>query len=518
MTAMFSSHARRSLALGAALAVAATTLVGCTAAPAASDVDELTIALQAGPASLDPAVLDPAFAYYADLAYTPLIIRGSDGTLRPGLATEWGYVGDGNTTFELKLREGVEFSDGGKLTAEGVVDHLNYVQSAGATPSTWLGGATFAATDEMTVAVTLATPVPNVEFFFTQFGTGLADVISPDGLANPDSLGTSTHGAGPYILDESATVTGDHYVYTPNPTYWDAENVHWDKVTIKIIANQSSILNSMKSGQVDIAPFDYTTAADAKGAGMNVHSVPNVFTGLNLLDRDGTLVPALGDVRVRQAINFAIDRQAVGEALYGEFADPTTQTTQDTGFQEELDDYYAYDPDKARTLLAEAGYPDGFEFTVASTPFFNGDTMVQAIAGQLAKVGITLNMESIADTSEWATRMSSGEFPAASIGYGSLPLSVEGPGLFLPTAFFNGFHTEDAELTDLYQQLLVAAPDDVKGVSEKLEKRLVELAWFAPVGWAPLGYYWGDKVDSTELDATTGLSPSAAIIDIKPAG
>jgi peptide/nickel transport system substrate-binding protein len=294
--------------------------------------------------------------------------------------------------------------------------------------------------------------------------------------------------------------------------------VHWDKVTIKVIANQSSILNSMKSGQIDIAPFDYTTAADAQSAGMNVHSVPNVFTGLNLLDRAGTLVPALGDVRVRQAINFALDRKAVGAALYGDFADPTTQTTHDVGFQDELDDYYAYDPDKARKLLSEAGYPDGFEFTVVSTPFFNGDTMVQAIAGQLAQVGITLNMQSIADTSEWATRMSSGEFPAASIGYGSLPLSVEGPGLFLPNAFFNAFDSQDAELTDLYNQLLVAAPDDVQSVSEKLEERLVELAWFAPVGWAPLGYYWSDKVDSTALNATTGLSPSAAIIDIMPAG
>ncbi|SMQ57649.1 peptide/nickel transport system substrate-binding protein [Agreia sp. VKM Ac-1783] len=514
---MFSSHARRALALGVSLAVAALTLAGCSGAPSTSSSKELTIGMQTSPASLDPALLDPGLTYFADLAYTPLIIRGSDGTLRPGLATEWGYIGDGNTTFQLKLRDGVEFSDGGKLTAQGVVDHLNYVQSAGATPSTWLSGATFTAVDDMTVQVSLASPVPNVEFFFSQFGTGLADVISPDGLADPASLGTTTHGAGPYVLDKAATVTGDHYVYTANPTYWDAENVHWDKVTIKVIANQSSILNSMKSGQIDIAPFDYTTAADAEAAGMNVHSVPNVFTGLNLLDRAGTLVPALGDVRVRQAINFAIDRDAVGKALYGDFADPTTQTTQDTGFQEDLDDYYAYDPDKARKLLAEAGYPDGFEFTVASTPFFNGDTMVQAIAGQLAEVGITLKMESIADTSEWATRMSSGEFPAASIGYGSLPLSVEGPGLFLPTAFFNAFHSEDAQLTDLYGQLLVAAPDDVQSVSEKLQKRVVELAWFAPVGWAPLGYYWSDKVDSTELNATTGLSPSAAIIDVKPA-
>jgi len=518
MTSLFTP--RRLLATGAALAVASAMLVGCSATPASTDgaSNELTLALQAGPASLDPALTNQALEYYLDLAYSPLIIRGSDGTLRPGLATEWGYVGEGNTQFQLTIREGVEFSDGGELTAQGVVDHFTYVQGSGGQTSALLGGATFEATDAQTVVVTFATPVPGAELFFTQFGTGIADVISPDGLADPASLGTSTHGAGPYILDEAATVTNDHYVYTPNPTYWDAENVHWDKVTIKVIANQSSILNSMKSGQVDIASFDYTTAADAEAAGINTHSVPNVFSGLNLLDRAGTLVPALGDERVRQAINYAIDRETVATAIYGEYADPTTQTTRDTGFQEQLDERYAYDPDKARDLLAEAGYPDGFEFTVASTPFFNGDTMTQAIAGQLAEVGITLNMESIADANEWSTRMASGEFPAAWIGFGSLPLFVEGPGLFLPSAFFNAFKSEDAELTALFGQLVVAAPEDVEEVSEQLEARIVELAWFAPVAWTPLGNYWTDKVDSTEFEATTGLSPIASLIDIKPAG
>ncbi len=510
---------RRLLAVGATIAVASLALTGCAGGtPAASDTDDLTIALQAGPATLDPALLDQSLEYYADLAYTPLIIRGSDGTLRPGLATEWGYVGEGNTTFQFTLREGVEFADGGTLTAQGVVDHWTYVQGSGGSSSVTLLGATFEAIDDLTVQITFAQPLPGAEFFFTQFSPGPANVISPDGLADPASLGTSTHGSGPYVLDESATVAGDHYVYTPNPTYWDAENVHWDSVTIKVIANQSSILNSMKSGQVDIAAFDYTTAADAEAAGINSHFVPNVFSGLNLLDRAGTIVPALGDERVRQAINFAIDRDTVVNAIYGEFADPTTQTTRDTGFQDSLDDVYAYDPDKARELLAEAGYPDGFEFSVASTPFFNGDTMVQAIAGQLAEVGITLNMESIADASEWAQRMSSGEFPAAWIGYGSLPLSVEFASLYGPTAFFNAFKSEDAELSDLTGQLFVAAPEDVQQISEDITSRIVELAWFAPVGWTPLGNYWTDKVDSATMGATTGLSPIVAIVDIEPAG
>ncbi|MGP3534143.1 ABC transporter substrate-binding protein [Microbacterium sp. RD1] len=516
---MTSHFSQRLAAVAVSVAVAAAALTSCAGIdqPAEEDSNELNVALQTSPASLDPAVLDQALQWYADLAYSPLIIRGSDGTLRPGLATEWGYVGEGNTAFQFTLREGVEFSDGGTLTAQGVVDHWNYVQSAGGSSSIALADATFEVVDPMTVRVNFAAPLPGAEFYFTQFNPGPANVVSPDGLADPEALGTTTHGAGPYVLEADETVAGDHYVYTPNPKYWDKENVHWDRVTIKVITNQSSILNSMRSGQVDVAAFDYTTAAEAEAAGIHSHYVPNVFSGLNLLDRAGTLVPALADQRVRQAINFAIDREAVVNAIYGEFADPTTQTTRDVGYQPELDEYYAYDQDKARELLAEAGYPDGFSMKVASTPFFNGDTMVQAIAGQLAEVGITIDMESIADTNEWATRMSSGEFPAAWIGYGSLPLVVEASSLYGTSAFFNAFHSEDARLTDLTQQLLTAAPEEVEEISQDIESRIVELGWFAPVGWTPLGNYWTDKIDDAAMTATTGLSPIVAIIDIEPA-
>ncbi|MDR0365648.1 MAG: ABC transporter substrate-binding protein [Bifidobacteriaceae bacterium] len=479
---------------------------------------ELTIASQSDPGTLDPALINQAAQWFTDLAYSPLIQTASDGTTRPGLATEWGYVGEGNTVFELTLREGVKFADGGELTAEGVVKHLEYVKNAGGQLA-----ASMAAFDQMEaigplqVRITLSQPNPELVYLFAQSGVGITQIISPDGLANTTKLGTETHGAGPYVLDAAATITGDSYVYTPNPNYWNPEGIHWDKVTVKVIPNINSVLNALITGQADFAQGDFTTAAAAKDAGLTTHFVPQVFHGLALNDRDGTLLPAMGDIRVRQAINYALDREAIAAALLGETGIPTTQTVNGVGYVPELDNYYPYDPDKARSLLAEAGYADGLQIPTLSTPFASGDLVTQAIAGQLSEVGIELVVQSVADANEFFNLMATGEAPAAWIGFGSMPMYLEGVNLFMPGALFNPFQTEDAQLTALYDQLTVAAPDEVEGIAQQIETRLVEMAWFAPVAWMPLGQYATAKLDPEAVTTTTGASPLVAIIDLKPA-
>ncbi|MDR2378816.1 MAG: ABC transporter substrate-binding protein, partial [Bifidobacteriaceae bacterium] len=363
---------RQTPAILTSLLAAALTLTACSAPTTPTDGDqsgaaakpELTIAAQSDPGTLDPALINQAAQWYTDLAYAPLIQTSSDGTTRPSLATEWGYVGEGNTTFELKLRPDVKFSDGGELTAQGVVDHLTYVKNAGGQMAASLATfETIEATEPLTVRVTLSQPNPELIYLFAQSGVGITQVISPDGLADTDKLGSETHGAGPYVLDAGATITGDSYVYLPNPNYWDPDNIHWAKVTIKVIPNINSVLSALRSGQADFAQGDFTTAAAAKEAGLTTHFVPPVFLGLALTDRDGVMAPALGDIRVRQAINYALDRQAITQALLGATGIPTTQTVNGVGFVPELDDYYPYDPDKARALLAEAGHADGLQIS-----------------------------------------------------------------------------------------------------------------------------------------------------------
>jgi peptide/nickel transport system substrate-binding protein len=356
-----------------------------------------------------------------------------------------------------------------------------------------------------------------MELTLSQYGFGITQIISPTGLANKDLLSAETHGAGPYVLDASRTVTNDTYIYTPNPNYWDLDHVYWDEVQIKVISNINSTLNAMQMGEADLTQGDYSTADQAKAAGIHVKFNPNVFMGLSLIDRDGVVLEPLGDVRVRQAINFALDRDAITQAVFGEYGIPTTQTLHGDGFLPELDNYYAYDVDKAKALLAEAGYADGFDLPVISTPFFNGDAVVTAIAGQLSKVNINVKIDSKADANDYLAGALSAEYPAMLISHGSNAMFLQGPSLFLPQSLFNPFHTEDAQLAEWYSQLGAADPATYKQLSEQIETRLVELAWFAQTTWAPLGTYSSPKLDTAAIDATTGDYPIVAIIDIKPA-
>ncbi|MDR1077526.1 MAG: ABC transporter substrate-binding protein, partial [Propionibacteriaceae bacterium] len=463
------------------------TLAACgSSSPSGGDTSssgkgELTIAMQSDPGTLDPALINQAAQWYTDLAYAPLIQTSSDGTPRPSLALEWGYVGEGNTVFELTLRPDVTFSDGGKLTAQGVVDHLTYVKGAGGQMAASL--TTFEkieATGPLTVRVTLSQPNPELTYLFAQYSVGISQVISPEGLANSAKLGSETHGAGPYVLDPAQTITGDTYVYFPNPNYWDKANIHWDKVTIKVIPNINSVLSALRSGQADFAQGDFTTAQAAKEAGLTTHFVPQVFQGIALNDRDGQMTPALADIRVRQAINYALNREVITSALLGETGVPTTQTVNGIGYVPALDDFYPYDPDKARALLAEAGYADGLDLPTLSTPFASGDLVTQAIAGQLAEVGINLVVESKADANEFFNLMATGAYPVAWIGFGSMPMYLEGINLFMPGALFNPFQTEDDQITELYNKLSVAPPDHIESICQQIETRLVVLAWFAP--------------------------------------
>ncbi|MDR1237704.1 MAG: ABC transporter substrate-binding protein, partial [Propionibacteriaceae bacterium] len=374
----------------------------------------LKIVQQAGPGTLDPAMINQASQWYTDLAYAPLIQFSTIDGYRPSLATEWGYVGEGNKSFELTLREGVKFADGSELTAQGVIDHLEYVKGAGGQAGTII--TTFeklTAVDEKTVRIDLSEPNPMMEVLLSQdYGWGASAIISPTGLADKEKLGSETHGAGPYILDASRTVTDDTYVYTPNPNFWDPERIYWDEVVIKVIPNINSVLNAMATGEGDITQGDYSTADQAKEYGLHVKFNPNVFQGISLIDREGTLCPPLKDVRVRQAINYALDRVAITQAVYGEYGIPTTQTLHGDGYIAELDNYYAYDVEKAKSLLAEAGYADGFELPVVSTPFFNGDAVVTAIAGQLSKIGIEVKIDSKADVNDYLTAFAAAEYPA----------------------------------------------------------------------------------------------------------
>src|SRR5690606_31175870 len=285
----------------------------------------------------------------------------------------------------------------------------------------------------------------------------------------------------------------------PNPHYWNPDGIRYDEVSIKVIPNPSTALSALRSGQVDVIQGDHTTAVSAREAGLEVAWTPLVFVGLAFADRDGSLLPPLGDLQLRQAINHALDRPALTAAILRDYGTPTEQIVPPgwDGYNEAT--FYAHDLERARELLAAAGYGDGFSLPVLTTPFANQEQVVLAIGDQLAQIGITLEITSEADTSIYVEKLVSGEFPAYGIGYGSQPIHLMGPGLFLPNAaVFNPRGSSDEQLQRLYDEAAAAAPDERAELERELVWWLVEQAWFAPVSIMPVYFYSNGTVAGIE--------------------
>lgn len=477
--------------------------------------DTLTIAVQAAPNSLDPGQVDAAFTTYTLLAYEPLIYRAADGSLEPGLAESWKAVGDANQQLDVTLRPNATFSDGAQVTAQAVKNSLEYAQKSPGAQAPMLAGMTFEQTGDLTLTIKSATPNPLLAETFTQF-YGVGSIISPKGLTKPQDLSASqpSHGAGAYVLDPKQTVAGDHYTYTAREDYFEPDRQHYEEIVLRVIANPQATVNAIKTGQVDAAiGGDPTVVPQVESAGLKITAVPFVFQGLSLLDRGGQVSKPLGDVRVRQAINYAIDRETVTKAVLGEHGVPTTQTVVEggDGYSQKAAERYPYDVEKAKELLADAGYGDGFTLPVTSAQFAGIDTMALAIKGQLAEVGIKVDLKTNKDVASYIQDMTSQQFPAAVVGYGAQPIFLEGQGLFLPTApVFNGFHTDDKKLADLYTRAAAADEETRADLDRQIVEYVVDQAWFAPVAFSPVLYFSRADLGGIEV---SGAAPIASPLD-----
>ncbi len=476
----------------------------------------LTVAAPSAPSSLDPAVGQPANETYSDLAYTPLIVQASDGAYQPGLAESWSY-GPDNESFTIKLRPGVKFSDGTALNAEAVKAWIAHEMKPGN------GGASYLTTlksvdvtGPLTLTLKFSSPAPDLEMVFGQI-LALGMIGSPRAV-QAGTLAKETDGAGPYMLDTAATVSGATYTYVPNPNYWDKSAVHWSKVVVQVIASPTAALQALQSGQVQVAMDQPVTSVPAATkSGLKYVDPLTLLLGLGILDRDGKIDKPLGNVQVRQALNYAIDRSALAKVLGSGYGIPITQMAAPgwDSYDAALAQAYPYDPAKARQLLAAAGYPHGFTLPVVSVAAVGQDLLANALEGQLSAVGITVKPDITTNDGAYFQAMSSGTYPAATLSFGELPAAFDYEDLYGPDAAFNPFKTDSTQLTALDGRLSSASAGAEPTIAEQMQALLVDQAWFVPVAATPLVVLY--QPDVTGVNAT----PQRNVVymtEIRPAG
>lgn len=430
----------------------------------------------------EPPSWDPAQAHVGHRlqpyqpVYDSLLLREPDGTLAPMLATEWGYTDDENRVLSLDVRTDVTFSDGAPFDAEAVVANIEHFQAENGPQAGQAAAIESAvAVDEDTVEITLSQPDPALEYYLSQ-ALGL--------MGHPELLGTDGMdrlpvGTGPYVMDEAQSVAGSQYVFTAREDYWNPELQSFDQITLKLLADVTSRVNGLISGEIDATLVDGATMAQAEGAGFEGLDYTTDWQGLLLFDREGTVNPALSDVRVRQAINYAFDREALLEQLSAGVGEVTSQVfgPETTAYLPELEDAYSYDPEKALELMAEAGYEDGFTLELPmATP--GTETIMTFVAQQLADIGITVELTSV-PIADFQGELGSGKYAASWFSLFQGPTWVAYSQLLSDTTLYNPFDTTTPEIEEALEALRTGG-DSAEEAAQDLNRYVTENAWFAP--------------------------------------
>jgi peptide/nickel transport system substrate-binding protein len=328
------------------------------------------------------------------------------------------------------------------------------------------------------LVITLKQPDPAFLVYLTQ-NAGLQE--SPKAFSGVAAK-TVPVGSGPYEMDVSATIPGSTYVFTANSGYWDKAQQHYAKIVMNVYSAPASELDAIQGGQVNAAnTFDNTALTQIQAAGFTVWPLQLNWTGLLLLDRAGSMSTPLGNAKVRQAINYAFDRPALLKALGEGYGSVTTQIfpTYSPGYEASLDSYYTYDPAKAKQLLAQAGYPNGFTLSMPEAAALGASTYA-IIAQQLEAVGIKVNYTSYTGNAIF-TAILAPKFPATYFILQEDPTAwQESQFVIAQTATWNPFHAADPTVAGYIKTIQTGSTAASAAAIKQLNQYLVQNAWFAP--------------------------------------
>jgi peptide/nickel transport system substrate-binding protein len=422
------------------------------------------------------------------ISYETITHIKPDGSIGPGLATKWGYVGSGNKVFEFTLRPDAKFSDGTPVDAAAVKKWFAYFAKAGGPFASVLAIKSVTTTGDDTVRVTLSKANPVLPWVFGDIDLWGA-IASPKAVDNPKGLNDATAGAGPYTLVPSDTVVNDHYTFVPNKYYHDPGAIKFSKVQVKVIGTPTSMLQALQSGQIDVAQGDPSTAPAAGQNGVTVSK--DASKTAQILLTNLTKGP-WADIRVRQALNHAIDRKAVTAGLFTDYAAPTSQFVTEDGFDAaKYQNYYTYDPAKAKALLAAAGHANDLTLKlVAGTASGNaGVPMAQAVAKYLKAVGITVKITT-ASTAQSELQMGlSGDYDGWQMTGGTAPTWYLYAGAYAPNGAYNLGHNTDSVMEKL--AATAAGAKDPAQYWPQIMGRSVTQAYSVPI--AALDTVWYAK-------------------------
>ena len=398
---------------------------------------ELRIGSQVEPTSIDPhfATVDTNSAI-AHHFFTPLVLRDEQLRPQPGLAESWENVDP--LTWEFKLRKGVKFHDGSDFTAEDVAFTLERAGNVPNSPSSFRIYLReidqVEVVDSHTIRIRTKEPFPLLPIYMGTFVV-VSKAAAENATTADFESGKALVGTGPFKFVEWRR--GDRLVMERFDGYW-GEAPEWSRVTFRTIPSAPARVAALLSGDVDV--IDFVPTADLatleKNPGVSLQQGVTIRLIYLTVDQDRADSPhvrqangqpfegkgPLQDPRVREAMSMAINRKAISQRIMDGASAPTLQFMPE-GFFGFVSDIPAdhYDPKRARELLAEAGYKDGFRLNihVPAQRYVNDVATMEAIAQMFTAIGIRTTVDTV-PVSNFFSRANTLEFSVFMIGFGVL--------------------------------------------------------------------------------------------------
>ncbi|TVR02764.1 MAG: glutathione ABC transporter substrate-binding protein [Spirochaetaceae bacterium] len=356
-----------------------------------------------------------------------LIYMEEDGTLTPMLATSWSANAD-STVWTFEIRQGVTFHDGAPLNAEAVRANLaRFVDpEVGAAYRFLLGSVQdIQATGEYTLQITLAQPFAPI---LSHLSHSFIGIVSPNQISDLAADGTFEIpvGTGPYVMERWSR--GDSIRMSVNADYW-GPIPQIPNLVFNFIPEESARIVALETGEADaimaVPPQDVARLQQNPDIDVVFQTtVRTIYISFNNIREPFT------DQRVRHALNYAIDKQAIVDSIFEGNAFVADAPIVDAVFGHTTVGPYEFNPDRARELLAEAGFPNGFDMVLHHpTGRYPLDaTVAQAVQSMLADVGVNATLE----TREWSAYLQftsqppdRAEYDSFMLGWGTVTLDAD---------------------------------------------------------------------------------------------
>lgn len=429
--------------LNKAAILAGAAAIALTAGSASSET--LRFAFQADVNTLDPHSLNETFTHgFQGNIYEGLIGRDETLTIQPALAESWEILEP--TRWRFYLREGVTFHNGNPFNADDVIFSYERATSEASDVLTKVAGIEeVIKVDDFTVDFVTTTPNPiltaewDTWYIMDQEWAEANGATSVTNVADTNSVNfanLNANGTGPFMVTER--LPDVRTVAVPNPDYWGDVSHNVTEVIYTPIASAPTRIAALLTGEVHLAyPVPLQDVARVnQNDGTEALTGPELRTIYLGFDqaRDELLyssvegVNPFQDVRVRAAFNHAVNRDAIQQVVMRGASTPAASMVAPgiNGFPANLVPY-AYDPDRARALLAEAGYPDGFEVKLncPNDRYVNDEAICQAVVAMLGQVGVTVQLQAETRSVFFGTILAQGGYDTSFYMLGWTPGSFD---------------------------------------------------------------------------------------------